>query len=230
MNPIFESFPKIARLSREIVITEKIDGTNAQILITSDFGFATDMPVACLDGLAIYAGSRSRWLQTGKGEDNHGFAKWVQDNARDLLTLGGGRHYGEWWGGSIQRGYGLKEKRFSLFNTSRWLKESGELVPDCCCVVPVLYQGAFEDYVVDNALSHLAVVGSAAAPGFMEPEGIVIYHTAANICFKKTILDDAEGKHEEAHFKPRPEQAKPKKSPRRVANIPFEGPDRRKPV
>lgn len=29
----FEGFPKMARLSREVVITEKIDGTNAQVLI-----------------------------------------------------------------------------------------------------------------------------------------------------------------------------------------------------
>ena len=34
--PLFSQFPKMARLSREIVITEKIDGTNAQVLITDD--------------------------------------------------------------------------------------------------------------------------------------------------------------------------------------------------
>jgi hypothetical protein len=32
--------------------------------------------------------------------------------------------------------------------------------------------------------------GSAAAPGFMEPEGIVVWHEAAGTLFKKTILDD----------------------------------------
>jgi len=32
----FVSFPKIARLSRECVITEKIDGTNASIYIGND--------------------------------------------------------------------------------------------------------------------------------------------------------------------------------------------------
>ena len=35
-NLEFLEFPKMARLSREIIITEKIDGTNAQILITED--------------------------------------------------------------------------------------------------------------------------------------------------------------------------------------------------
>lgn len=29
----FAEFPKIARLSRECVITEKIDGTNAQVVV-----------------------------------------------------------------------------------------------------------------------------------------------------------------------------------------------------
>lgn len=32
----FQEFPKMARLSRDIIITEKIDGTNAQLLITED--------------------------------------------------------------------------------------------------------------------------------------------------------------------------------------------------
>ena len=31
-----------------------------------------------------------------------------------------GRHFGEWWGSGIQRGYGLDEKTFSLFNAYRW--------------------------------------------------------------------------------------------------------------
>lgn len=35
-NLEFQEFPKMARLSRDIIITEKIDGTNAQLLITED--------------------------------------------------------------------------------------------------------------------------------------------------------------------------------------------------
>lgn len=37
----FQEFPKMARLSRECVITEKIDGTNAQILVTPEGGMLT---------------------------------------------------------------------------------------------------------------------------------------------------------------------------------------------
>ncbi|MES2133853.1 MAG: RNA ligase family protein [Bacteroidota bacterium] len=33
-NLDFLEFPKMPRLSREVIITEKIDGTNAQLLIT----------------------------------------------------------------------------------------------------------------------------------------------------------------------------------------------------
>ena len=42
----------------------------------------------------------------------------------------------------------------------------------------------------------LAYGGSLAAPGFMKPEGVVIYHTAANIMFKKTFKNDEKGKGE----------------------------------
>jgi hypothetical protein len=36
--------------------------------------------------------------------------------------------------------------------------------------------------------------GSKAAPGFMKPEGIVVFHVAGNVGFKKTIEKDEEPK------------------------------------
>ena len=169
----FLEFPKMARLTRECVITEKIDGTNAQIAI-DEFG-------------SMFVGSRHRWLSDGV--DNFGFYAWAMANRDELLKLGPGRHYGEWWGNGIQRGYGLPkgEKRFSLFNTSRWNTEN---VPVCCAVVPVLYSGLFGPAHADNMIAKLANEGSVAAPGFMDPEGIVIYHVAAGNYFKKTIKQD----------------------------------------
>ena len=168
----FHKFPSIARLLRDIIITEKIDGTNAQIYIDDDMN--------------VFAGSRNRYLTI---EDDHlGFAKWVKDNEDDLRVLGPGRHFGEWWGQGIQRGYGLKEKRFSLFNTHKW---SDPLVrPFCCHVVPLLWIGPFETEYIDHTLLKLESCGSQAAPGFMNPEGIVIYHSASNTLFKKTIKND----------------------------------------
>lgn len=175
----FKSFPKIARLAREIVITEKIDGTNGQIHIEKIH-----------DELIIRAGSRSQYITPEN--DNHGFAKWVEENKEELLKLGEGRHYGEWWGSGIQRGYGLKngEKRFSLFNVKKW----HTVRPKCCDIVPVIYQGAFNMVIIDTYVEALKQHGSMASPGFMKPEGIIVYHTAANMMFKKTIEKDEEYK------------------------------------
>ena len=170
-------FPKKARLAREIIVTEKIDGSNGVVYIGEDG--------------EILAGSRSQWLI---GSDNFGFAKWVHEHKAELLTLGPGRHYGEWWGSGIQRGYGLPkgEKRFSLFNTSRWSDDA--VRPACCHVVPVLYTGIFTTYFVEDALTQLKDGGSKAAPGFMKPEGVVIFHPQGNVGFKKAIEKDAEWK------------------------------------
>lgn len=179
----FSEFPKIARLNRECFITEKIDGTNAQIYI------ADDRAVMKLgDKLVPFlVGSRTRWITPDN--DNFGFARWAYQPhiAEQLLTLGPGRHYGEWWGAGIQRGYGLKEKRFSLFNVGRWTPEN---TPECVSVVPILYRGMFTTEAVSTQIERLRTLGSVAAPGFMKPEGIVVYHTAANSYFKVTLEKD----------------------------------------
>jgi len=189
-NAGFEEFPKIPRLSRTCTVTEKLDGTNAQILIEEP-----------LPGVFVTRfGSRSRWLMPGKEHDNYGFCAWGDAHLQQLIAgLGAGRHYGEWWGGGIQRGYGLKEKRFSLFNTGRWAEPDAILglddprtpAPKCCSVVPVIYEGPFDTAAVDAALDGMRRCGSYAAPGFMRPEGIVVYHHAMNGYFKKTLEKDA---------------------------------------
>ena len=189
----FQGFPKIKRLDREIIITEKIDGTNAQIAITFDSTEVKATPPTALvlsevGPMYLFAGSRNRWITPD--DDNFGFAAWVADNCRELAQLGPGRHFGEWWGTGIQRGYGLKERRFSLFNTERWANTP--LVP-CCSVVPVLYKGTldvFDSDIVGTWLSILKDHGSLAAPGYMNPEGVIVYHTAANVSFKKTFDDE----------------------------------------
>lgn len=180
----FVEFPKIARLSRECIVTEKIDGTNAQICITEDGEFLV--------------GSRTRWITPE--QDNFGFARWAYDHRDELMQLGPGRHYGEWWGSGIQRGYGLPkgERRFSLFNVSRWclagtdpkFEEDQHMLPACCGLVPVLYRGLFSLEPISTAIERLRTLGSVAAPGFMKPEGIVCFHVAANVGFKKTLERD----------------------------------------
>lgn len=200
----FQEFPKIGRLSRDMVITEKIDGTNAQILIAKE---ADDLAVNRLllahrDGLMMLAGSRSQYITPER--DNHGFARWVTEHAGELWALGEGRHYGEWWGAGIQRRYGLGEKRFSLFNVGRWVDTHGEpdtplhgkqeFAPSCCHVVPVILRWSFASDKVEEALGHLRAHGSFAAPGFMNPEGVVVFHSASGALFKKTLEKDDEPK------------------------------------
>ena len=93
----------------------------------------------------------------------------------------------------IQRNYGLKEKRFSLFNIGKWADDT--IRPKCCHVVPTLGTATvFNSTYVDTILRILEANGSFAAPGFMKPEGIVIYHKASGHLFKKTLEKDEEPK------------------------------------
>lgn len=189
--PEFTPFPKIPRLHRPVVITEKIDGTNALVHITEDGD--------------VLAGSRTRWIT--QQADNFGFARWVEGNKDTLLKLGPGRHFGEWWGSGIQRNYGLKEKRFSLFNVHRWAgaavdvrpvahdPKTGEAtkwqtrVPEGVYVVPVLaWQVPLESAA--SVMDSLARDGSRAAPGFDNPEGIVVFHTGGSHTYKVTFNGD----------------------------------------
>lgn len=176
-RPEFQAFPKIARLNREIVITEKLDGTNASIHVAEDGG--------------VYAASRTRWITPE--DDNYGFARWVKENEEALrVGLGFGTHYGEWWGQGIQRRYGITEKRFSLFNVHRWGDDA--VRPAICHVVPTLYKGPFSQAAVDGAVALLHAAGSVAVPGFMKPEGVVVFHTASSTLYKVTVEKDEEPK------------------------------------
>lgn len=190
MSEEFIEFPKIARLSRECIITEKLDGTNGQVAITEEG--------------EMLIGSRSRWITPE--QDNYGFARWATEHKNELMKLGVGRHFGEWWGSGIQRKYNLTEKRWSLFNVARWclhgeipqripcadprIEKYQEVLPSCCSLVPVLYRGEFTTDACETALRELRFHGSKAAPGFMKPEGIICFHIAGNVGFKKTLEKD----------------------------------------
>jgi hypothetical protein len=216
----FQEFGKIPRFNREVVVTEKIDGTNGQVFIERKFmgsaleynGSLLNLPFTLvLDesemddaGLPthefhVWAGSRNRFLTPEN--DKHGFCDWVWANALELTKLGEGRHYGEWYGKGIQRGYGLDEKRFMLFNTSRW--SDPEVRPKCCEVSTVLFKGPmlnlFSDIsdcgccpfsLMDQVIHDLSENGSFHVPGFDRPEGVVLYHHAANQLFKYTLGGD----------------------------------------
>lgn len=174
-NEAFASFPKIPRLRNETVfITEKIDGTNAQVVIGEDG--------------SVRAGSRNRWITPQ--DDNYGFAAWVEANKECLRGLGVGRHFGEWYGNGIQRNYGLKEKRFAIFNSYR----PDECLPPCVGVVTTLYSGSgmgLSD-IVARLIADLNENGSRHVPGFGNPEGLVVYSMLTK-CRYKVLCENDEG-------------------------------------
>jgi hypothetical protein len=65
-----------------------------------------------------------------------------------------------------------------------------DMLPACCHLVPILWQGLFSTAEATIQLWELGQTGSYAAPGFMNPEGIVLFHTAGNVGFKMTLDND----------------------------------------
>ncbi len=148
-------------------ISEKIDGTNACIII--------------VDGEIVGTQSRKRLITVE--DDNFGFAGWVDENKGDIVNLGDGYHYGEWAGPGIQKNpHNLDQKRFFLFNTFRWNPDNPNR-PECCDVVPVIYQGVIDGDTISNALKELA----ANAGENEKPEGLVVYYHAFRKYTKHTI-------------------------------------------
>lgn len=216
MSEGYPSFPSIARWNRDVTVTEKIDGTNGLIDIRRetlgtalDFSenldelpFALMLDTSELDEVGepthefhIWAGSRNRWLTPGN--DNFTFARWVFANRYTLIEdLQVGRHYGEWYGQGIQRTYGLAEKRFMLFNTKR--HDGKEFKTPQLETSTVLWEGNMKDLMhTFNGYNFMSIIlgalendGSKHVPGFMKPEGVVIYHHAANKLFKITLEND----------------------------------------
>lgn len=161
----FKDFGKIARFRTiQVTVTEKIDGTNAQIYISDD------------PAEPVLAGSRNRWVTADMPDGgNYGFGRWVAENAELLRRLGPGRHFGEWYGAGIQRRYGLAHKRFVLFNVDRF---SGGLPEGLAEIgvelVPVLYRGPFDSAAISAAVEALYTGGSVLVPGFDKPEGAIV--------------------------------------------------------
>ena len=62
----FQKFPKIARLKREVIVTEKIDGANVAIVVTDEGD--------------VLCQSRTKFI-TPK-DDYKGFANWVEKNKK----------------------------------------------------------------------------------------------------------------------------------------------------
>lgn len=197
----FQEFPKIPRYRREVALTEKLDGTNAAVVWVPNAGDYEDPNViatrdlvdqhgAALGPHHLLAQSRQRFIVPGRmraKSDNYSFAQWCDERVDELTKLGPGYHYGEFWGYGIQRGYGMAEKHFSLFNVSRWGDGKQER-PACCDVVPLI--GYVTPDQINNHLEILRRSGSLAAPGYMRPEGLVVWHSQSKQYYKILLEGD----------------------------------------
>lgn len=196
----FQPFNKIPRLHGDVHVSEKIDGTNACIeYVQGEDGVS--LMGACsrnrrlvtltLDGL----GSKPK--ETWHGTDNYGFGRWVCENAESLRRLGWGKHFGEWYGQGIQRTYGLDHKRLALFREPKGGLPEG--LPSNVEVVPTIdVWGEFDTGRMALLMAELRMSGSSLVPGFMNPEGIVIFHARSGQLFKYTFEAGPKGTTDES--------------------------------
>jgi hypothetical protein len=187
----FKPFDKIGRLKRMCTITEKLDGTNAQVQFDDDGN--------------MLVGSRKREIfpegsiqgmdgNIVKGTDNFAFAHWCTTYRKELYEyLGKGCHYGEWVGRGIQRGYNFEGKKFFLFNNLRHDEVPKVLEDAGLGVVPTLYNGDFDTGIVDEIMDEL-LVSKSLVDGVTVPEGIVVYHHGTRTLAKCTYDYDKKGK------------------------------------
>lgn len=170
-NLNFSKWPKIPRfLNTKMVITQKMNGTNAQILFEE-----TTNIIQTKNKIDMSVGRRRGWLSTK--EDNFGFHAWASTHKHSLFAvLGRGRHYGEWCGPGIQNGEGLKERKFFSFDPFLEVpKEYKHLIEP----VPLLYEGPINISQIKSCLQHLEIFGSVIDKfkefgHFRQPEGIII--------------------------------------------------------
>lgn len=201
----FKSWGSTPRFHKGLHITEKLDGTNACVLIYNG---------------EVKAQSRKRLITPEN--DNYGFAKWVEANKKALKeTLGYGYHYGEWYGEGIQNNpLAVQGRKFALFNTWHWksrmdvIRNSGisELT-----TVPILHDEEFHgpaDYMtIPRVLEDLEENGSYAE-GFMShrlaqkfdynvegPEGIIVWQRETRQRYKILLKEDDKHKWEIAQAK-----------------------------
>lgn len=168
----FNPWPKIPRGQHEnITITEKMDGSNSCIIVKNS--------------KIVGIQSRKRFISPGKETDNFGFARWVHENAEEVLKLGEGEHFGEWVGPGIQNNpHNLEERAFYLFNTFRWNPDHQP--PELFKVVPVLFQGEKDKNTIKDAMDGLWTVETAAGN---TPEGVIVYYHTTRRNEKHTFRD-----------------------------------------
>lgn len=171
----FKEWPKIPRGKGDsMTITEKIDGTNACIIIEG--------------GVIVGVQSRNRLISIH--DDNYGFAQYVEKNKEELLKLGEGYHYGEWAGEGIQKNpHKIVGKKLFLFNSERW-RDGRQPRPKGVECVPILWEGTPDKDTINDVMDDLW--STAAVEGY-KPEGVIVwYHKTRR--YEKYTFENSEGK------------------------------------
>lgn len=175
----FEAWPKTKHVDKvlgSVVVTEKIDGTNACLVFDADG--------------KMFAQSRNRIITPAT--DNQGFARWAYHHQEELFhILGEGRHFGEWWGKGLHRGYDMPHSVFSIFNVGRFYKsEPGDplnsmstraatsSIFDQVSAVPHIFTGEYNSPEMNAAIAELANGKSKAAAAYN-----VEYNNPEGVCF-----------------------------------------------
>lgn len=190
----FIKWPSTPRFHKGLTITEKIDGTNACIRI--------------LDG-KVTAQSRKRLITPG--DDNFGFASWVEENKNELTELlGYGVHFGEWFGEGIQKNpLGIEGKRFAHFSPWKFNDVQKERIENSGLVefVPILFEGQANEWTIPHLIEELRIYGSkvkGAASSTVEvfpgedgtyevaakAEGIIVWHRETQQKYKILLEHD----------------------------------------
>jgi hypothetical protein len=194
----FKGWGSTTRENKNKTITEKLDGTNACVVIYNG---------------KVTAQSRKRIVTPD--DDNYGFAKWVDKNKEALLnTLGYGYHYGEWYGEGIQKNpLGIEGKRFALFHATKYTEGNGfELSRvEGLETVPLLHHGQCNVWTIPNIIQDLEIYGTrvkgakttpmtTAIPGLLpevvynkaaKAEGIIVWNNETKTRTKILLENDA---------------------------------------
>ena len=189
----FKGWGSTTRENKNKTITEKLDGTNACIIIYNG---------------QVQAQSRKRMITPD--DDNFGFAKWVYDNAGVLTdTLGYGYHYGEWFGEGIQKNpLGIEGKRFALFHPTKYSEANGYELNKIGGLetVPLLHHGQCDLYTIVDVMEDLNEYGTKVVGAKREikelpwgdtyeravdAEGIIIWNNETQTRTKMLLKDDA---------------------------------------
>jgi hypothetical protein len=188
----FKGWGSTTRENKNKTITEKLDGTNACVVIYNG---------------KVTAQSRKRIVTPD--DDNYGFAKWVDKNKEALLnTLGYGYHYGEWYGEGIQKNpLGIEGKRFALFHATKYTEGNGFDLSRVQGLetVPLLHHGQCDVWTIPHIMQELEEYGSKVEgakvvgqietfPGFAihaKAEGIIVWNNETKTRTKILLENDA---------------------------------------